>query len=76
MPAKSEPDRALGGAIRQLRGSMTQEELAAKAGIDVTGLRRIELGTADPMWGTVRRIARALGVAPLEVVRLAEEIRG
>ena len=54
---------------------MTQEELARRAGFDVTGLRRIETGKVDPMWGTIRRLADALEVAPIRVIERAEEIR-
>lgn len=54
---------------------MTQEELARRARFDVVGLRRIENGSVDPMWSTVRRVAAALGIEAGEVIALADEIR-
>lgn len=44
------------------RKVLGQAELAAKAGISVTGLSRIELGQRKPRPSTVRKIAEALGV--------------
>jgi len=52
--------------LRQLRErrALTQEELAAKAGITRTALSRLESGGADPRPSTVRKLAGALGVEP------------
>lgn len=72
----SEPDAALGAAIRRLRKreGMTIEELALRSGLDTTAVSRVERGVADPVWSTVRRLGKALGVAPIEVIALAERI--
>ncbi len=76
MPANTEPDPALGAAVRQLRhgAGLRQEDLAHRAGIHFTTLRRIETGKADPTLSTVRRLAEALDVNLAELVRLAEEL--
>lgn len=78
MPAKSEPDPALGATVRSLRRSagLRQEDLAHSAGIHFTTLRRIENGKADPTFSTMRHLAEALDITLAELVALAEEIRG
>ena len=55
--------RALGGRIRQLRepARMTQEELAAAAGIGRVTLVRIENGDQPPRYETLVALAGALG---------------
>ncbi len=57
--------------LKQLRAArgMTQETLAAKAGIARTYLARLELGMHDPTLGTLRKLAKALKV---KVGRLLE----
>jgi len=77
LPANANPDIALSRALRELReeAGLTQEEVANRAGLHYTSLRDIESGRADPMWGTVRRLAAALEVEAIEVIRLADEIR-
>jgi transcriptional regulator with XRE-family HTH domain len=65
---------ALGRAIRRLRGEagLTQEELAERAQVPVGELRRIEAGTVDAHWGTLRHIAYGLGTDLPNVFRLSE----
>lgn len=77
LPANSEPDPALGAAVRRLRldAELRQEDLAHRAGIHFTTLRRIETGKADPTLSTVRHLAQALDVKPAELLELAERIR-
>jgi transcriptional regulator with XRE-family HTH domain len=57
-----EPQPELGAAIRQLRErrGLTQVEVARRADIESTWLSRIETGSANPSWGTVRRICAAV----------------
>jgi transcriptional regulator with XRE-family HTH domain len=50
---------------------MTIEALAAEAGIHFTYLSRIENGTANPTWGVVGSLAKALGVEIAELDQLA-----
>jgi tetratricopeptide (TPR) repeat protein/transcriptional regulator with XRE-family HTH domain len=54
----------LGGRLRQfrLRGAMTQEELAFKAGLGVRTIRDIETGRTRPQPHTLRLLVAALGI--------------
>lgn len=51
------------------RALLTQGELAEKAGIGQTTLNRIEKDHAEPHFRTIRKIAKALGVDPAELVK-------
>jgi transcriptional regulator with XRE-family HTH domain len=46
----------------RIERNQTQEALAHAAGLTVTAYARIERGSANPTWTTVRRIASALEV--------------
>ena len=74
MGRRHEPQEALGRAIRQLRDErgLRQKDLAQAADMNVTAISHIERGRANPAWGTVRRIASALGVPVSEVAARAE----
>ena len=50
-------------AIRERR-ALTQDELAQMAGINRVTLNTIEAGHSEPRAGTVRKLARALGLQP------------
>lgn len=52
---------------------MTQEALAHDAGITAGTLSLIERGQSNPAWGTVRRIATALGCSMGDVGKLADK---
>jgi DNA-binding XRE family transcriptional regulator len=71
-----QPQPALGRAIRELRRKRdaTQEALAPQAGITPKTLSLIELGEANPTWGTVKGIAAALGVPVSELAKAAEKL--
>lgn len=71
-----DPQHALGAAIRQLRAKrgVTQEDLAHDAGITTGTLSLIERGQSNPTWGTVRSIARALGVSMSELAKVAHKL--
>ena len=58
--------------LRELR-ALSQRELAALAGLSVTTVNRIENGQHRPMPKTVRKLARALGVSPEEL--LTEQLK-
>jgi transcriptional regulator with XRE-family HTH domain len=60
----------VGDKIKRLRDAraLTQEELAARAGITVAALSRIERNSAEPRPTTRRKLAEALGVNPAELV--------
>jgi transcriptional regulator with XRE-family HTH domain len=66
---------ALGQAIRQLReqSQLTQQELADRADVPVEKLGRVEAGTVDAEWGTLRHLAYGLGVELPDVFRLTEK---
>lgn len=76
MGRRHEPQEALGRAIRQLRDErgLKQKELANAADMNVTAISHLEHGRANPAWGTVKRIAAALGVTVSEVAARADQL--
>jgi transcriptional regulator with XRE-family HTH domain len=60
----------VGDRIKHLRDAraLTQDELAEKAGITVAALSRIERNNAEPRPSTRRKLAKALGVDPSELL--------
>jgi transcriptional regulator with XRE-family HTH domain len=76
MPPRTEPQPALGRAIRRLRKDrkLSQEELGHQAEIHPTWISHIESGRANPAWGTVRRIVGVLEVPLSELVLLTEKL--
>lgn len=75
MTRAGEPQPALGAAVKQLRErrGTTQEALAYEAGITTGTLSQLERGISNPSWGTLRAVARALGVSMVELTKLAEK---
>ena len=73
MSESSNPQPALGAAIRQLRNArgLTQQDTAQAAGITVAHLSKIERGRTNPTWGTVEAIAGALGLSIVDVAQRA-----
>jgi DNA-binding Xre family transcriptional regulator len=67
--------RRIGERIRCLREAarMSLENLSRKTGIAVPNLSRLEHGKHTPMIATLQKVAHALGVAPLEIVRDARQ---
>ena len=61
------PQKAIGKKIRALRRSrgMTGWDLAGKVGLSQAQISRLEDGKQGLRWGTLSRIARALGVKPV-----------
>ena len=76
MRRSDQPQPALGEAIRQLRRKRgtTQEDLAHEADITTGTLSLIERGHANPTWGTVGKIAIALGISMGELGRLVDRL--
>jgi len=74
MPPRLPGDPQLGRAIRRLREerSLTQEELASRAGTTFGTVSRIESAKSAPAWWTVRKIAEALGVSMAELAAAVE----
>ena len=60
----------IGTQVRRARKRelLTQEELASRAGIGAATLNRIEKDRVEPHFRTIRKIARALGVDPKELI--------
>lgn len=75
MARPMQPQPGLGEAIRELRGKsgLSQEELAHRAGVTTGTFSVIERGRSNPTWGTVKSIARALGVPLAELAAQAEK---
>ena len=78
MAPRTEPQPALGKAIRQAREArgLSQEELGLQAEIHPTWISHLESGRNNPAWGSVRRIAGALGLKVSELAALMEELEG
>lgn len=72
---KLDPDAALRAVVKGLReeAGLSQEELAARAGLDRDEVEAIETGGMEPTWGDLRRVAGALGVPLPEMLRQVEE---
>jgi transcriptional regulator with XRE-family HTH domain len=71
--AGKEPS-AFGAFLRRhrLRAGLTQEGLAARAGLSPRGLLHLERGTRHPQPDTLRRLAAALNLTPAERAELAD----
>jgi transcriptional regulator with XRE-family HTH domain len=76
MRRSDQPQPALGKAIRELRAKsrLTQEDLAHEADVTTGTLSLIERGQANPTWGTLRGIAKALDVSMGELGSLADKV--
>jgi transcriptional regulator with XRE-family HTH domain len=72
--ARQLPDPALAALLRRLREDrgITQEALAAGAGVTMSALSRIERGLNSPGWETVKRIVLVLGVSLVELAAQLE----
>jgi transcriptional regulator with XRE-family HTH domain len=73
-PQDPKSQKALGGAIRQLRKRKGDnlQVLAEEAGITKNMLSLIERGEGNPSWATVQGIAKALGVSVADLAKLAD----
>ena len=69
--------RAFGQAVRALRlkKGLSQEELAARAGLDRTYISGLERGVRNPALTTQEKVAKALGTTLRSLVGAAEEPR-
>jgi transcriptional regulator with XRE-family HTH domain len=66
--------RFIGANLQRLRtrAKITQEEVAARTGLDVRFLRRLERGSVNIRFDTLVRVADALGVEPGVLLRRAK----
>jgi transcriptional regulator with XRE-family HTH domain len=64
------PGERMAKRLRTLRGrrGLTQEALAAKAGLSRTYLARLETARQDPTLSTLVKLATALGVKPARLL--------
>jgi transcriptional regulator with XRE-family HTH domain len=76
MPASPDPQVALGRAIRLRREELglEQQAVALDAGVEPSWISHIESGRQNPAWGTVDRIARALGWSIAQLAQRADEL--
>jgi transcriptional regulator with XRE-family HTH domain len=67
---------ALARAVSQLReeADLAQASLARKAGLTATSIGEMESGEHEPTYGTMRRLARGLGVSLPDLVKRIEEL--
>lgn len=54
--------------LERLKQSLTQQELAEKAGVRWVTISRIERGKNTPYSSTIKKIAAALGVKPEDII--------
>lgn len=76
MPSSPDPQVALGRAIRLRREELGLKQLAVALDADVapSWISHIESGRQNPAWGTVDRIARALGWSIAQLAQRADEL--
>jgi transcriptional regulator with XRE-family HTH domain len=70
-PAVGEPFDDFNVTLRELRDArgLTQEQVAEAAGTSQSHYSKIELGLVSPTIRTVRKIAHALDVDPMDLLR-------
>jgi len=76
MGRRHEPQPALGRVVRQLRKErdLKQYEVAQAADVDPSVISHLELGHSNPAWGTMKRVAAALGVTIAEIAARADAV--
>ncbi len=55
--------------LKELRENLylSQEDLAGKSGMTTCTINRLENGKQKPQFGTIRKLAKALGVEPADI---------
>jgi transcriptional regulator with XRE-family HTH domain len=68
--ARVSPEERFAANLRRYRAAakLSQEQLAAKAGLHPTEISRLERAVRDPRLGTIVRVARGLGVRAEQLV--------
>ena len=71
MRPSKDPQTALGAALSELREEqgMTQHSIAKEAELPYAHYSDIESGKSKPLWGTMRRIAKAFDVTVAELAK-------
>ena len=61
----------IGDKLRETRkhALLTQQQLAEKSGVGVTTIIRVERNQVEPQARTIRKLAKALGVEPHELLQ-------
>ena len=61
----------IGDRLRDLRKRrlLTQEQLAARSGVGIATIVRVERNQVEPRGSTIRKLAEALDVEPEELVK-------
>lgn len=74
--SEKDPQVGLARAIRKRRTDLdlTQKELAARCGMKVSAVSRLESDAANPSWGTMRRVARALVTSIEAIAEVSEDL--
>ena len=62
----------IGDRLRDLRKRklLTQEQLAARSGVGIATIVRVERNQVEPRGSTIRKLAEALSVEPEELVKV------
>ncbi len=65
----------IGAQLREARerALLTQEELAARAGVQPFTISRIERNRVEPRFRTIRKLASALGMEPQDLIGAKDE---
>lgn len=65
------PQQRVGRTLRAMRqrAGLTQEQLAGAADMHPTEVSRLERGVRDPRLSTIVRVARALDIKPVDLIR-------
>ena len=50
------------------RVGLTQEDLGFRCGINVSAVSRLERATREPLFGTIVRLGKALGIPPAQLL--------
>ena len=76
MHSQSSPEAAFGQVLRQIRArhSLSQDELAFRAGYHRTYIGQLERGEKSPSLRTIYNLAKTLGVAPSALLRRVEHL--
>ena len=74
--SQSSPEVAFGQVLRQIRAgrSLSQDELAFRAGYHRTYIGQLERGEKSPSLRTIYNLAKTLGMAPSEFLRKVEHL--
>ena len=74
--SQNSPEAAFGQVLRQARAgrSLSQDELAFRAGYHRTYIGQLERGEKSPSLRTIYNLAKTLGVAPSALLRRVEHL--